>query len=215
MTTLFVFAHPDDESFGPAGTIARVAKEDKAVVISLCSGNTPTRPHVAKERRANFNKVCNELGAVPGIFGSSDLHLDYHSAMHDISEVIRETHPHTIYTHNTGDVHKDHRLVAEVVLAAARPTLESTVKRLYMCEIPPSTIWSFGQFGTEFIPNSYIKLTPAEMELKRWAVSQYDTEVRTAPDPRSAAGMEALAKYRGSQVSSDWAEAFKLVYSID
>lgn len=214
MTTLFIFAHPDDESFGPAGTIARVAKEDKAVVISLCSGNTPTRPEVAKERRRNFSHVCNELGACPGIFGSSDLFLDYHSAMHDISEVVRETHPHTIYTHNINDVHKDHRLVAEVVLAVARPTPDSSVKRLYMCEIVPSTSWAFGQFGSEFTPNTYLKLTEEEMELKRWAISQYGTETRNEPDPRSLAGIEALAKFRGSQVSTEWAEAFKLVYDI-
>jgi len=89
MNIVFIFAHPDDEAFGPAGTIAKLSEEHTVSVVSLCKGNRPGAEQVAQARIDAFKKSCNLLGATPYIFGSSDLHLEYHQAMRDVELVIK------------------------------------------------------------------------------------------------------------------------------
>jgi LmbE family N-acetylglucosaminyl deacetylase len=212
MNILFVLSHPDDEAFGPAGTIAKLAKDNSVHVVSLCKGNRPGNEAVANARRDAFTSSCHKLGAQAVLYNSSDLHLEYHQALSDVNKIIKEVNPAVVYTHNISDVHKDHRLTAEVVLAACRPTLSSSVKKLYMCEIPASTYWSFGQIEPVFTPNVYTDITDF-IDLKRQVMESYGTELYTYPDARSVDSMIALSKYRGTQIGVEYAEAFKLIFS--
>jgi LmbE family N-acetylglucosaminyl deacetylase len=214
MNILFVFGHPDDEAFGPAGTIAKLAEEHSVWVMSCCKGDRPGSEHVSGPRQTAFVNSCESLGATPIIYNSSDLHLDYHTALRDIEETIREVKPEVVYTHNISDIHKDHRLVAEAVMAACRPTLYSRIKELYMCEIPASTDWTFGQIQPVFTPNVYKDVTDYIIK-KRTALSFYRTELHEYPDARSVGSMEALAMNRGRQVGCAYAEAFQLVFAHD
>jgi N-acetylglucosamine malate deacetylase 1 len=212
MTTMFILSHPDDEAFGPAGTIAKLASEHSVCVVSLCKGNRPGNEDVEESRKEAFTNSCHKLGAWGVMFNSSDLHLEYHQALSDVNQIIKEVQPTIVYTQNISDVHKDHRLTAEVVLAACRPTLTSTVRKLYMCEIPASTYWSFGQIDPVFIPNTYVDIGDY-IDLKRQVMESYSTEIYKYPDARSVESMIALSKYRGTQIGVEYAEAFKLIFS--
>ena len=212
MTVMFILSHPDDEAFGPAGTIAKLANEQDVCVVSLCKGNRPGHEEVANARKDAFNNSCQMLGAWGIMYNSSDLHLEYHQALADVNAIIKQVSPTVVYTHNISDVHKDHRLTAEVVLAACRPTLTSTVEKLYMCEIPASTYWTFGQIEPVFAPNVYVDVTDF-IDLKRLVMDSYGTELYQYPDARSTDSMVALATYRGTQIGVEYAEAFKLVFS--
>jgi LmbE family N-acetylglucosaminyl deacetylase len=214
MNIVFIFAHPDDEAFGPAGTIAKLSEEHTVSVISLCKGNRPGAEQVAQARIDAFKKSCNLLGATPYIFGSSDLHLEYHQAMRDVELVIKETQPEIVFTHNISDVHKDHRLLAEVVLAACRPKPESTVRELYFCEIAASTDWAFGQCGEPFGPNTYYNISEY-INLKSQVMSLYSTEIYKFPDARSVESMRVMAQNRGRQIGVNFAEAFQRVFALD
>jgi LmbE family N-acetylglucosaminyl deacetylase len=213
MNILFIFAHPDDEAFGPAGTIAKLSKNHNVYVASLCRGDTPTRPEVSEQRIAAFKKSCRMLGAEPHIFDSSDVNLEYNDAMRDVSSLMRDIMPDVVYTMSPSDVHKDHRLVSEVVMVACRPTLSSTVKELYHCELPTAG-WAFDQFQPQFIPNVYVNVDEY-MNIKYNAMCLYETELYSYPDARSTRSMEVLAEYRGNQVGLRYAEAFKLIYKRD
>jgi LmbE family N-acetylglucosaminyl deacetylase len=212
MTILFILSHPDDEAFGPAGTIAKLAKEQDVCVVSLCKGDRPGNEEVASARKNAFNNSCQTLGALGIMYDSSDVHLEYHQALADVNKIIKQVNPTVVYTHNISDVHKDHRLTAEVVLAACRPTLTSPVQKLYMCEIPASTYWTFGQMEPIFVPNVYTDVTKY-IELKQQVMNLYNTELYKYPDARSVTSMVTLAKYRGTQIGVEYAEAFKLVFS--
>jgi LmbE family N-acetylglucosaminyl deacetylase len=212
MKILFVLSHPDDESFGPAGTIAKLSKDNSVRVISLCKGNRPGAVNVDTIRQDTFIKVCNKLGAESYIFNSSDLYLDYHQALLDVENTIKQFDPDIVYTHNISDIHRDHRTTAEAVMAACRPKPTSTIKELYFCEIPASTEWTFGQTNPVFVPNTYVDVTDY-IELKKQVIGLYETELYEWPDARSVESVEVLAKYRGRQIGVHYAEAFCLVFS--
>lgn len=214
MNILFVVAHPDDEAFGPAGTIAKLAKDNIVTVVSLCKGNRPGAEAVADSRIEAFTNSCKILGAESIVYSSSDLHLDYHQALADIETSICKVKPNIVYTQNISDIHIDHSTTARACMAACRPTLNSTVTQLYMFEIPGSTDWSFGKLEPRFVPNIYVDITDY-IELKKQAMALYKTETYEFPDARSIEAMETLAKYRGYAVGIPYAEAFQLVFAHD
>jgi LmbE family N-acetylglucosaminyl deacetylase len=207
---LFAFAHPDDEAFGPAGTIAKLSLEHRVWVLSLCRGNRPGAEDVEEGRRNAFFESCGMLGANAIMGMENDVHLDYHIAVATISQYVKQCGIHAVYTHNLGDLHRDHRITAEAAMVACRPRPDSTVDQLFMCE--QGSDMSFGTIGTRFAPNYYNDVTD-QMTLKKSVLSMYNTEVYPFPDARSVDSMEAMAIRRGAEVGVSFAEAFQLVFS--
>ena len=212
MKIVFIFAHLDDESFGPAGTIAKLCENNEVTIASLCKGNRPGNEQVETERLNSFYKVCNYFGAKPLVFDNSDCTLTLEKCLSDVESIINNISPDIVFTNNISDIHRDHRVVSESVMVACRPKPESSVKQLYMCEIPASTEWSMGQIDPVFIPNYFIDVTNY-MHEKKYVLSQYDTETYSYPDARSEKSMIVLSEYRGKQVGFNNAESFKMVYS--
>jgi len=59
------------------------------------------------------------------------------------------------------------------------------------------------------LPNWYVDISGA-LAAKMEALKAYDDEMRPWPHPRSYAGVEHLARWRGSTAGCDAAEAFIL-----
>jgi hypothetical protein len=211
---LFLFAHPDDEAYGPAGTIAKLSQENQVIVVSLCNGARPGNEHVADARASAFVKSCEMLGAEWKIYNTPDCALTYDDTLKTIELLVEYCKPDIIYTHNISDIHRDHRLVAECCIVASRPKPNSTVKELYFCEMPSSTAWSFGKFEPLFNPNVFKDITDF-IEIKKQVLELYITETYKFPDARSVEAVEILSKYRGYQSGITHAEAFQLVFSHD
>ena len=214
MKILFIFAHPDDEAYGPAGTIHKLANAGHSVtVVSMCKGDRPGSEEVSTGRMAGFEKSCMALGAAPIIFLGSDCKLEYCDTLKQIEEVVNDLEPEVVYTHSISDIHKDHRLVAECVMVATRPKPGSSIKELYMCELPSSTDWAFGQLGGSFVPNTYVDVS-MEIYKKQQVMGYYTTETYDYPDARSIESIESFAMYRGKQVGMHRAEAFKQIFKL-
>ena len=213
MKVAFIFAHLDDESYGPLGTIARHVKQgDEVVVVSMCRGNRPGAD-VQVQRVHTFIEICNMLGVESIVQDQSDTRMTRDETQFRVNKLIEDLEPNVVYTHFNGDAHQDHRMLSECVLIACRPKPESTVKELLMCELPAATEWAFGQFG-DFKPNIFNDVTDL-IELKQEALEMYETETYDYPDARSVDSMKILAAQRGKQCGVNYAEAFQLVFSLN
>lgn len=213
MTTLVIVAHPDDEAFGPAGTIASLtASGEHVVVVSLCKGNRPGAEYVESGRVRAFRESCKMLGAEWQLFSNSDVMLDEREAALTIEAAIVRYKPEVVYTHSFSDLHRDHQIVAQATLTACRPKPTSTVNMLLTFEIPGTTEWTFGASKPVFTPTVFVDVED-QMELKRDVIALYSTETYEFPDARSVDAIEVMAKSRGKQIGVNYAEAFQLVFA--
>jgi LmbE family N-acetylglucosaminyl deacetylase len=214
-SVLFIFAHPDDEAYGPAGTITKLSKTKKVFVVSLCRGNRPESgiDGVSDIRKEAFMESNKLMGSTAIILDGDDTKLNYNKTVKIVSTLIANYKPETVYTHNISDLHKDHRIVAEACMVACRPKPGSSVKELYMSESPAATDWAFSKIKPVFEANTYMDVSDL-MDIKSSVMKLYETEIYAYPDARSIESMRVLGKYRGKQVGLRYAEAFTQVFRL-
>ena len=213
MNVLVVVAHPDDEAYGPYGTIAKAVQDGhKVTVCCLCNGERPGFEKVSADRVFALKANCEQLGVEWKIWDNPDLSLELNATAQLLTQLVDLHKPKVVYTHNISDMNHDHRIVAEATMIACRPKPESTVDELYFYEVPSSTDWTFSQVQPAFQPTSYVDISEF-IQAKQTALARYTTETYDFPDARSIEAMTTLAKYRGFQVGFEYAEAFRLVFS--
>ncbi len=124
---LCVFAHPDDECYGPGGTIARCVLDGGEVFMTTFTAGeagtigvskTLARAELARLRRAELAAACEALGiADHRVLGAPDggvAGVDLAWAVGEILADIRRFRPHVAMTFHRGGVsgHPDHIAVA-------------------------------------------------------------------------------------------------------
>ena len=212
---LVIAPHPDDEVLGCGGTIKKYAQLGAS--ISLCVVTVAYMPEWPQEF---IKDRPRQIRATADVLGVKDIHmLEFPTVKLDtlpqkelnekIANVVRNVLPDTLYNPHRGDLHRDHQLVHEAALVAARPTLGQSIKHVLAYEARSETEWGF----LPFIPTVYEDIAD-EMESKVEAMRVYASEVKDFPHPRSQEAIEALAKVRGSEAGLKRAEAFMLVRSI-
>jgi LmbE family N-acetylglucosaminyl deacetylase len=159
------------------------------------------------------------LGAREVVFGSlPDQGLDTLSlpdVARPLEEALRRFNPDAIWTHHPGDINRDHRILSEAVMVAARPFAAPGVRAIQCFETPSSTEWGGPVAGLPpFLPNRFIDITPV-LERKLDACALYTSETRPWPHPRSRQALEHRARHWGSLVGVEAAEAFSVVREIE
>lgn len=116
---LAVFAHPDDEAFGPGGTLAVLTKRNEVWLICVTDGRAGGREtNLAKIRRDELKRATKVLGIQKTLFFDyEDGHLDnatYHQITSDIQKVVDEFKPQILLTFALNGIsgHLDHVAVA-------------------------------------------------------------------------------------------------------
>jgi len=219
---LVIAAHPDDETLGCGATIKQLVAEGDKVTVFWLGNGLDARGVIAPEERRSLKSAQEEvlklLGAGWAVNHEGDVPPDNRfdsipilKIVKQIEEAVQMLEPEIIFTHSLKDLNVDHRITAQATITATRPGTCS-VKEIYEYEIPSSTEWAFGAFGT-FRPNHYIDVSNTIND-KLSAMALYDTEVRENPHPRSLDHLEALAKVRGSECGHHYAEAFEVLRII-
>ncbi|MCP3774148.1 PIG-L family deacetylase [Paenibacillus sp. MZ04-78.2] len=152
---LFVFAHPDDESFAAGGTIAKLSSTGHEVVLACatsgCKGKSgefqfATREELARHREEELRSACSVLGVSELIlyrYPDGELKsLDPEALTERIRATIVELKPDAILTFPPDGVtgHPDHIAISQatekaVVLAEAQYS-EGRRPSLYYTSIP-------------------------------------------------------------------------------
>ena len=223
---LVVAAHPDDEVLGCAGTIARhVDSGDQVFVLIVAEGATSRFDQRDRNRfSGNLSDLAQAAKSAGRILGVEDVELldlpdnrldslDRLDLIKHIERRIETYRPQCVYVHHSGDVNIDHRLLHEAVVTACRPVPGHYVRRLLSYEVVSSTEWQPPGSASPFKPNWFVDIS-AQWERKRQALIAYNSEMRPWPHPRSLDAVEHLARWRGSQVGVDAAEAFCLLRDI-
>lgn len=143
-TLLAVLAHPDDESFGPGGTLARYAREGVDVHIaiatdgaagSVAKGYEEAREQLANVRAEELDNAIAVLGATLHKLGYRDsgyindpandhpeafIQADEAEATGRVVRLIREIRPQVVITHDEsgGYFHPDHIFCHQITKAA-------------------------------------------------------------------------------------------------
>lgn len=121
-TIAAIFAHPDDEAFGPSGTIAKFAKTNDVYLLCATRGEIGMGPssNLAKIRENELRKSVKILGLKEVYFlGFGDGTLSnsiYHKLADKIEEKLRVIKPHTVITDEPLGIsgHIDHITVSLV-----------------------------------------------------------------------------------------------------
>lgn len=136
-TIVGVFAHPDDEAFGPGGTLAKMAKDNDVYIVCCTDGN-----HQEKGLKDIRDKELLASAQVLGIkqviflnFEDGKLcNANYHQLADEIKKVLDKLKPETIITFHANGVsgHIDHIVVTSVVNFLF-PKLKYIKKIMYFC----------------------------------------------------------------------------------
>ena len=216
-----IAAHPDDEVLGCGGTIARMASEGCPVHVLLMSDGESSRVDslemVDSGRLAVRNASALRAGKILGCATMTQLALPDNrmdsiallDVVKRVEDFINKYSPEVVFTHHSGDVNIDHRIVHDAVISACRPQPEFSVRELFFFEVPSSTEWRPPSSSEPFFPNWFVDISQT-LDIKLQALGAYDDELRTFPHPRSFKAVEALATWRGAAVGVNAAEAFVL-----
>lgn len=225
-TILVVAAHPDDEILGCGGTINKLSIDNTIHILILGEGITsreekPKRVEVQTEIENLHNcaiKVSKIIGAESiRILSFPDNRFDsvcLLDVIKSIENAKKQLKPDVIFTHHPEDLNIDHRITFKAVLTACRPSLIETVKEIYSFEVPSSTEWQYQTSNNTFKPNLFITLDEMHINAKIESMETYISERRNYPHPRSPEAIRVLAKYRGINVSTEFAESFEIIRKI-
>ena len=213
---LVVAPHPDDESLGAGGTIAKHADRGDTVMILVVSGHLPPLYGPGSYERTVYE--ANRAFAGLGVSESRFLEIPTGligdqppgSLNQRIGDVIEDFRPDVVLS-PFPDRHVDHRLVFESVMVATRPRgAASGIELLAAYETLSETHWNAPHMEPNFVPNLIIDVT-SQIQRKLEAVRCYESQIAPFPGARSIDAVEALAKLRGSQAGFFFGEAFQII----
>lgn len=215
---LVVAAHPDDETLGCAGTIAKSALAGHSVTVLFFTDGVGARDEqvAAQLREARRSAAVASLALLgaesPTFLDWPDNRLDTVPMLEIARAVEREINrvkPRTILTHHYGDLNVDHRAVHDAVMTAVRPQPCGYPVDVLCFEVASSTEWNTPNSSTAFLPHFAVDVTD-HLDKKIEALELYADEMREWPHARSVDAVVHLARWRGASFGVEAAEAFSV-----
>ena len=215
---LVIAPHPDDETLGAGGTILKhKAQGDKIFWLILTNINTAygwDSERVVK-RQEEIRQVADayQFDRVYKLdLPTTKLdELPMGEIISKISEVINEVEPSGIYLQNRSDVHSDHRIGFEAVMACTKSFRYPFIKRILMYETITETDFAPAFSENQFMPTVFIDITDY-IDKKIDIMKIYASEIMVEPMPRSLENIRNLVRYRGARIGVKAAEAFQLIF---
>ncbi|MDW8058691.1 MAG: PIG-L deacetylase family protein [Thermomicrobium sp.] len=218
---MVVVAHPDDMEFGAGGTVARLVREGKEVVLVQCtSGDKGTNrrdvspEELARQREEEEREACRVLGVREVVFlRLPDGELEPNLAFRErIVRQIRFFRPDIVITHDPFRpyaLHPDHRAVGITTIDAVYPTARDPLYfPHHLAEgLEPHKVAELWLFGAQY-PDLYVDISET-LDVKVAALAVHRSQIS---DPTELAErVRQRAAELGSDGGLDFAEAFKVI----
>lgn len=216
---LVVAPHPDDETLGAGGAIAKFSEQGHQVSVLVISGHLP--PIYSRE---DYEITVNEAKNAFKILGVAESwFLEIPATMVSeqpvgilngkIAGIIKEIEPHIVLC-PFPDRHIDHRVVFESVMVATRPVATGRcIELLAAYETLSETHWNAAHIEPNFVPNWVVNIT-MQIDRKIAAASCYKSQIPAFPGARSIEAINALAQFRGTQAGFAYGESFQTIRMI-
>lgn len=164
MKVLLIFAHPDDETFGAGGTIAKLVKEGVRVnVITATTGQAGqtgeygkiSRDELGEIRKKEQSYAAKILGIAKTTYlGLMDGELIKHTVVELVEmllPLIKEENPDVVITfeENGASNHPDHKQISFAATEAFKNWMKQAGKhvRLYHLAVPVSYLKAYEKAG--------------------------------------------------------------------
>lgn len=213
--------HADDETLGCAGVIQKYVRQGSPVRIVIASFTLSDSKRYRKEEKGygtySGKTRIIELKEAMSLLGVTDYHILYpdqtgkqlyDSRLDRIPRVelvsrlerhIEEFRPTVLYIPSITK-HQDHEALHQAAMAAARPYFWNGTILVYETD---------GELA--FQPNLFIPLTEEAMNLKMKTLEAYQTQIGSLRHPVHPDSLLHKAKFRGSQIFEEFAEAFQII----
>ncbi|MBM3127340.1 MAG: PIG-L family deacetylase [Chloroflexi bacterium] len=226
-TLLAVFAHPDDESFRPGGTLALLARRGVRVHLLTAThgeagscGDPPlcSVKELPAVREGELRCACAILGIEPPrLLDYCDGHLsetDLDPLIMQICQAMSATRPQVVLTFGPDGLsgHPDHIAIGECALKAFHRVEQ--VAALYTVAVPQSLATRLGMTQVRAIPDGEIALTvdvSAVWDVKLAAIRCHATQLSSSPLMRAPIerqklffGTEYFARYAVRHSENDF-----------
>jgi N-acetylglucosamine malate deacetylase 1 len=189
MNVVVLAPHTDDETLGCGGTIAKLVERGYDVYVYAFS--------CGLANKNEFEKACRVLGAKSRVFHfqTREFQERRQAVLDTLVQINTDLAPRMVFTVNSGDCHQDH----QVLHTEAKRAFKHTT--VYGYELP----WN--SYG--FSNTMYSALSPEHIEKKTLAMLEYEsqqTKIYFRDD-----NMISLARVRGMQANTEYAECFEVI----
>jgi len=167
MKTLFVFAHPDDETFSSGGTILKLT-EKKNIVNLICAtkgeagepGNPPItdKKYLGKIREKELKNAAKILGISKihflGLIDGTLHKIKSEKLVKLILPIIKKENPDVVITFDSTGAsnHPDHIAISKAATTAFKAYISTSKKevKLYHTAIPKSNLKKLEKAGMSY-----------------------------------------------------------------
>lgn len=193
-TILVLSPHTDDGELGAGGTIARFVEEGRDVWCMVFSTADQLRLEAELKSAAEVLRIPRERLIILS-FPRRNFPTSRQVVLQHLIAIRGKIKPDLVLTPSLHDVHQDHQVVsAEAIRAFKRATI-------WGYELP----WNNLVFETR----CFVLLEKRHIEAKAQALKCYESQQHRAY--LDEALVWAMAKLRGTQVESQYAEAFEVI----
>jgi len=212
-SVLVLAAHPDDETLGCGGTIAKLSDMGYNIqLLTFTDGVDARGVRGEKNRNIRLGKIAELLGI--GEFAHAnfpDNRMDT-TPLLDICKFIEDSvpdQPDIIFTHHPDCLNVDHSMVYRSTITVFRPQFGNSVD-LFAYYVPSATDYNP---LNKFIGNTYFDVSEF-VQKKINALKVYDEEIRKYPHSRSYENILNMMKVYGSEVGVEYAEKFQSIRRV-
>ncbi|MCK5179583.1 MAG: PIG-L family deacetylase [Candidatus Omnitrophica bacterium] len=201
---LLLSPHTDDAELGAGGTIAKLLKNNKIyyAAFSICENSIPKKwpknilekeVHLATKllgiKAKNLFIFKHEVRSFPEI---------RQTILNEIISLRKKIKPDLVIIPSGNDYHQDHQVLNKEAIRAFK-----TCASIICYELP----WNHVDFKTDF----FVQLTKEHINKKMQALKEYKSQISLKRPYFTKEFIFGLAKVRGTQCNSDYAESFEVI----